>query len=195
MKATSKAVKEKIYKNAASLMQRSGVKGWNMNDLAESSGITKMTLYKIIASKENLIREVAFSSIGAMRETILEITRKDSPFADRMENLVAALPEILRNNYINNYSSILNEFPELEADIVKENEKLYSEISSFYEEGINSGMIKKEVTPDLLHHMVQAFVIYFSKYTPLEGDPGSRMKSALTFLINGIMAGNTGSDL
>lgn len=186
MKAKRKATEEKVYKSTEMLMSRYGIKGWNMNDLAQASGITKRTLYKIIESKEQLIRHVAFSNIHAMRDKIVDITRCDSGFMERMEKMINTVPEVLKNNYINNYSDILNEFPELEGDIVRENEKLFDEIRSFYQGGIDGGYIRSDIAPELIHHMVQALVIYFSKYPSSEADYTSRMKAALNSLFFGI---------
>lgn len=102
-----------------------------MNDLALASGITKRTLYKIIESKEQLIRDVAFININAMRDKIVEITKCGADFTERLEKMISAVSDVFKNNYINNYGDIMNEFPELEGDIVRENEKLFDELSSF----------------------------------------------------------------
>jgi len=186
MKSKSKATEEKVFKSAEMLMSRYGIKGWNMNDLAAASGITKRTLYKIITSKEQLIRDVAQNNINAMREKLFDIIKKGEGFMESLEMMIVAIPELLKNNYVNNYSDILNEFPELEGDIVRENEKLFDEIRSFYQGGIDGGYIRSDIAPELIHHMVQALVIYFSKYPSSEADYTSRMKAALNSLFFGI---------
>lgn len=132
MKSKSKATEEKVFKSAEMLMSRYGIKGWNMNDLAAASGITKRTLYKIITSKEQLIRDVAQNNINAMREKLFDIIKKGEGFMESLEMMIVAIPELLKNNYVNNYSDILNEFPELEAELVRENEKLSNDLLLFF---------------------------------------------------------------
>ncbi len=192
MKSKSKAIEEKVFKNVETLMLQYGIKGWNMNDLAGISGITKRTLYKIIASKEQLIRDVAFNNIRRIRERVFEIIKSDSAFKERMDKLITAIPELFKNNYINNYSDILNEFPELEADIVKENEKLSADLRLFFQSGIDCGCIRKDITPVLVQQMIQAFIIYFAKYSSSETEVADRIKMSLHCLINGLVIGQDG---
>ncbi len=187
MKFKSKATEEKVFKSAEMLILRYGTKGWNMNDLAEAAGITKGTLYKIITSKEQLIHDVSFKNIKVMREKILEVIRSDSGFMERMENLAIVVPGLLKNNYITTYSDILKELPGLEADIVSENELIFKDMVSFFQTGIEEGYIRRDVSPDLIHHIVQAIILYFAKYSTPGGEFPEKMKMALHCLINGIV--------
>ncbi len=187
MKFKSKAIEEKVFKCAEMLIYRHGTKGWNMNDLADSAGITKGTLYKIITSKEQLIHDVSFQNIKLMREKILEVIRSESGFMDRLEQLTVVVPGLLKNNYLNTYSDILKELPGLEADIVSENELIFNDMVSFFKTGIDEGYLRKDISPDLIHHMVQAIILYFAKYSNTGGEFPVKMKMALHCLINGII--------
>ena len=194
MKSKNKAIEEKVFKNAETLMLRSGIKGWNMNDLAEASGITKRTLYKIITSKEQLIRDVAFNNVTAIRDNVFDIIKNDSRFMDRMDKLIIAIPELFKNNYVNNYSDILNEFPELEAEIVKENEKLSTDIRLFFQEGMDQGYLRNDISPFLVQQMVQAFIIYFAKYSSSEAEVADKIKMSLHSLVHGISITQNGKN-
>ena len=186
MKSKSKATEEKVFKSAETLMSRYGIKGWNMNDLAAASGITKRTLYRIITSKEQLIRDVAYNNISAIREKLFEIIRKDEGFMESMDMIIVAIPELLRNNYINNYSDILNEFPELEADLVHANEKLSNDLLLFFQRGIDSGFIRGNITPAFINQMMQGMIIHFAKYSSSETETADKLKLALQSLVFGI---------
>jgi AcrR family transcriptional regulator len=193
MKFKSKATEEKVYKSAEILILRHGTRGWNMNDLADAAGITKGTLYKIITSKEQLIHDVSFRNIKIMREKILEVTRSEAAFMERIERLAVVVPGLLKNNYINTYSDILKELPGLEADIVRENELIFNDMVNFFQSGIDEGFLRKDISPQLIHHMVQAIILYFAKYSIPGGDFTEKMKMALHCLINGIVIKNNES--
>lgn len=186
MKSIRKKNEEKVFESTETLMLRHGIKGWNMNDLAEASGITKRTLYKIIVSKEQLIRDVAFKNLRSIEEKVFEIIKSDSGFMERLERLIITIPEIFKNNYINNYSDILNEFPELEADIVRESEKITSDLRLFFQDGIDNGCLRKDVNPALVQQMIQAFIIYFAKYVASEAELADKIRISLQCLIHGI---------
>ncbi len=186
MKSKSKVTEEKVFKSAETLMSRYGIKGWNMNDLAAASGITKRTLYKIITSKEQLIRDVAFNNINVIREKLFEIIRKNEGFMESLEMIIVTIPELLKNNYINNYSDILNEFPELEADLVHANEKLSNDLLFFFQRGIESGFIRNSVTPAFINQMFQGLIIHFAKYSRSETETAEKISLALRSLVFGI---------
>lgn len=190
MKSKSKATGEKVFRSAETLISRYGIKGWNMNDLAAASAMTKRTLYKIITSKEQLIRDVAFQNIDAMREKLFEIVRKNEGFMESLEMIMVAIPELLKNNYINNYSDILNEFPELEGDLVRENEKLSNDLYLFFQRGMNDGFINKNLTPEFVNQMFQAMIIHFAKYSMSETEAAEKINLALHSLVYGISTGN-----
>lgn len=186
MKSKSRITEEKVFKSAETLMSRYGIKGWNMNDLAAASGITKRTLYKIITSKEQLIRDVAFNNINAIREKLFEIIRKNEGFMESLEMIIVTIPELLKNNYINNYSDILNEFPELEADLVHANEKLSNDLLFFFQRGIEAGYISNSVTPAFINQMFQGLIIHFAKYSRSETETAEKISLALRSLVFGI---------
>ena len=186
MKAKSKIVEEKVYTNAETLLARHGTRGWNMNDLAAASGITKRTLYKIITTKEQLIRDIAFSNINSIKNRVSEIIRNEPDFPACLDRLILAIPELFRNNYINNYSEILGGFPELEAELVKENEKITDDLVEFFRQGIDKGYLRNDLTPQMIQQMLQAFVIYFAKYSKNDEEIGENMRIALHSLVNGI---------
>lgn len=188
MKAKSKVVEEKVYSNAETLLARHGTRGWNMNDLAAASGITKRTLYKIITTKEQLIRNIAFSNINSIKNRVSEIIKNEPDFLACLDRLILAIPELFRNNYINNYSEILSGFPELEADLVKENEKLTDDLVEFFRQGIDKGYLRNNISARMVQHMIQAFIIYFAKYSGSEEEIEGNMRTALHSLVNGIKA-------
>jgi len=107
MKAKNKTLEERVYRAAEQFLTRYGIKGWNMNDLAAESGITKRTLYKIIESKEQLIRNIVFANVMDMREQLLFIIRSDKNFLQSLEQIVYKIPELLKSTFISKYGDVL----------------------------------------------------------------------------------------
>jgi len=66
MAKTDKAeIKERVNKVAMEMILKFGLRGLNMVELASGCGLAKATLYKIIGSKEDLIREIAIEIFNA----------------------------------------------------------------------------------------------------------------------------------
>jgi len=185
MKAKNKTLEERVYRTAEEFLTKYGIKGWNMNDLAAESGITKRTLYKIIESKESLIRNIVFKNIMDMREQLLFIIRSDKNFLQSLEQIVYKIPELLKSTFISKYGEILHEYPDIELEFVRETEIFFNELRDYFQNGINSGFLKKELTPDFIYHSFQAIALYFIKYSKTQSEAADRIGLALKLIFQG----------
>ena len=105
---------------------------------------------------------------------------------ESLEEMIRAVPELLKNNYVNNYSDILHEYPALEPEIIKENEKLFNGLRNFFQTGIDKGYLRNDITPVFVHQMFQSFVLYFMKYSSPEAESTNNIRQALLCLFQGI---------
>lgn len=186
MKCTNREIRDRITANAYEMLLNSGVKQLNMNELAGKSGLTKMTLYKMIISKEQLVREVAFNRINEINEQIVAITGSDETFPRRLEKFLETLTDIFSKKYPDYFSDIMAEYPAIESEIVHETGKIFKDIDAFYQEGIDNHFFKQFITPDLMRHMIQAFAIYFLKYSSDDSDI-EKLKSAIKCVLYGAL--------
>jgi len=185
MKSKNKAMEERVLKNAQSFISSYGVKGWSMDDLASAAGITKRTLYKIISSKEQLVRDIVFENIRENTEAFVQILQSGPDFTDYLELIVFKIPELLKNSYINRYKDILNEYPDIEAEIVHENEKVKSHMKEFFQSGIKRGYLRKEINPEMLNDMLAAIMIFFVKYSDSQEAATEKIREALGCMLYG----------
>jgi len=185
MKTKNKALEERIFKHTEAFIARNGIKGWNMNDLAAEAGITKRTLYKIIESKELLIREIVFRNIFEIRDKISEILKTGDDVLTSIDRIISTITELLRNNIINRYGDILNEFPDLESEIVKENEIFFSQLRDFLSRGIAEGYLMKDLSPDFMYRSFLAILFYFIKYSKSQEEAADSIGLALRCMFRG----------
>jgi len=185
MKTKNKLLEEKIINNAINYLSGHGIKGWNMNDLAAESGITKRTLYKIIISKEQLVLEIILKSIDETRKKFLEITRSGADYIDCLDRIVSGIPELMKNVYITRFSEILREYPDIEPKIVAENEIFFMEFKEFFQSGVDRGIIKKFVTPEFILDVFQSLLLFFAKYSPSREEALEKLSLALHCMVHG----------
>jgi len=77
MKASKKAKKEeKIIRSAEKVFSNLGYKNSKMEDIAEASGITKVTLYSYFQSKENLYMAITYHAMLSLNKFYIEICKK-----------------------------------------------------------------------------------------------------------------------
>lgn len=185
MKTKNRALEERVMKCAASFISDYGVRGWNMNDLAAAAGITKRTLYKIISTKEELVREIVFSNIHESREEFFAKLNAEPDYEGYINLIAETIPEFLKNSYINRYRDILNEYPEIEREIVLEREKAFSRMREFFQRGIDRGYLRSDSSPDQIQQMLQAILIYFVKYSESQEQATVKIRLALKYMLHG----------
>ena len=61
MKYNDQNIEAKVLQKTFELLQKYGIRGWNMDMLSLQSGLSKNTLYKIIGSKEDLMERVTMN--------------------------------------------------------------------------------------------------------------------------------------
>ncbi len=189
MKTSNKAHKERVYKCAEAFIGRYGIKGWNMNDLAGAAGITKRTLYKIIESKEQLVHDVVFEKIYESRDYIFDVLQSGGDFRTSLEKIIAAIPELLNRNLINNNGDIFREYPAIEEQFVRENRIFFSQMRDFLQSGIDSGNLIGDITPDFIYQTFQAILIHFIKYSSSQSEAAEKVGLALRCMYRGTITG------
>jgi AcrR family transcriptional regulator len=185
MKSKNKAMEERVLKSAQNFISSYGVKGWSMDDLASAAGITKRTLYKIISSKEQLVHDIVFSEIKENAEAFVQILQTGPDFDEYIKLIIFKIPELLKNSYINRYKDILHEYPDIEAGLIHENEKVKNHMTEFFQIGIDRGYLRKDMNPELMNNMLAAIMIFFVKYSDSQEDATEKIHEALRYMLHG----------
>jgi len=185
-------MEERVLKSAQNFISSYGVKGWSMDDLASAAGITKRTLYKIISSKEQLVRDIVFENIRENREAFIQILQSGPDFGEYINLIIFKIPELLRDSYINRYKDILHEYPDIESEIVRENEQVSSQMREFFQSGVDKGYLRKEVRAEHMSQMLAAIMIFFVKYSDSQEDATEKIREALRYMLHGCI--NSGAE-
>ncbi len=185
MKSKNKAMEERVMKHAGNFISDYGVKGWSMDDLASAAGITKRTLYKIISSKEQLVHDIVFHDMKENAEAFVQILHTGPDFSEYLDLIIFKIPELLKNSYINRYKDILHEYPDIENEIVHENEKVRDHMKEFFRIGIDKGYLRKEIKPDQMNDMLAAIMIFFVKYSESQVEATEKIREALRYMLHG----------
>ena len=78
------AKRDAVLSAAARLFTHRGFQGTSLDDIAQSLGVTKPTLYHYVANKEEILFECVRRGLGALRACIEEATERG--LAGRDEN-------------------------------------------------------------------------------------------------------------
>jgi len=138
-------IHEMVTKVAQNMMLRYGLRGLNMVELARECGLAKATLYKIIGTKEDLVREIAFEIFNVNIIKVLEPYHNfDEPveatrvFLDNYFNYAITAQKIL-------IQQIYKEYPLIERSVEEKYEHEMKIVSQRYFEWQEKGLIRKDI--------------------------------------------------
>lgn len=149
-------IQEKVTKIAMDMMLKFGLRGLNMVELARECGLAKATLYKIIETKEDLVREIAFEIFNLNIVKILEPYRvSDNPveatrlFLDNYFSYAITAQKVL-------IQQIYKEYPLIEKDVEEKYQKEMQIVNQRYLEWQEKGLIRKDINVEYSIDALQA---------------------------------------
>lgn len=145
-------IRQRILSRSKEMFAQYGYTKVTMEEIAESLGISKKTLYKHFGNKEFIVREIIQCTKCEMRDSITAIIGdKSLQFVDRLKKLLAfigsqagkfhgpMIRDIMRNN-----PSIWEEIKEFRRQNTIEN------ISKLIAEGVEQGIFRKDINQNVI---------------------------------------------
>lgn len=144
--------KSRIVENASRMFLRYGIKSITMDEIAESQGISKRTLYEFFKNKEELLKECIDYNyqISIMQRDALKQQFPDDPL------------EIIYQTFRNIMINLNHIHPGFITDIQKYHSRLWKEhiesnqqeninfTKSVIDKGVKKGIFHKQINQDLL---------------------------------------------
>ncbi|MRT92798.1 TetR/AcrR family transcriptional regulator [Ancylomarina sp. 16SWW S1-10-2] len=144
-KSDKAEIHEMVIKVAQNMMLKYGLRGLNMLELASECGLAKATLYKVIRTKEELVKEIALEILNVNIIKVLEPYHTfDEPieatkvFLDNYFNYAIKAQKILTQQ-------IYKEYPLIEKNIEEKYEEQMKIVSQCYFEWQEKGLIRKDI--------------------------------------------------
>ncbi len=175
-----------VYDAARDFIFQRGVRGWNMDDLADRAGITKRTLYRIINTKEELVRNIVIGFIRDVQTRIQEIITGEKDYFAALELLVNEFPLLVRQFASGVMREVFLEYPSVEEEVIARRSELTSGLVGFFQEGIDRGYLRKEYPADFILQLLQAQVIYFTRTSTDGKDFSARVNLAFRAVLHGV---------
>jgi AcrR family transcriptional regulator len=188
MKVTEEGIRERVHEKTMELLDRRGLKGWNMDRLAADAGLAKNTLYKIIGSKEDLIREILLGFIRGVQTRLVEIIERGDDYEGTLEALLMEFPRLLYGVRPDLIREIFLEYPVTQKAVREHQDEITRSILKFIREGIEKGILRGDITPDFIFELLQAVVLYYIGSGRGSDEVAERIRLSFTCILGGVKA-------
>jgi len=141
-------LRERILDKSYELIQRYGLRGFTMDDVASELGISKKTIYKIFDSKNQLISELVDRIVEVEKASFLEEMSKHKDWFDKFETMLTMYtPEDIPMRLV---EELYRYYPEEKEKIEKLFEFRQEILYPLIEEGQRLGKIRRDLNPVII---------------------------------------------
>ncbi len=189
------ALKARLIELCSFQMILSGVSGVRMDDLAQSVGISKKTLYKYFSSKDELI-VTCITSFFEECETAIDsiVFAPNMPFPEKLQRVVATISQMssrmspalmndLRRSHLHHWN-LVEQF---------RREQIFSSFRALIEEGVQSGFFVRTYNVDVIVQMYFNAINYTLSPEVLHNasfSPEEAFQTIFGILLGGILTDN-----
>ncbi len=186
MKVSNADIKARVIRTTCELLRKNGLKGWNMDLLAQETGLAKNTLYKIIGSKEQLLEQAILTKMRDDFVQIEQILVDEADYEQAVNRVTKKFAGLVKDSFDTVIPSIYREYPSIEKKVRASRSEIYASINAFIEKGIAQGIVRADVTPEFILDLVEGIVLHYYR-SGYSGDAFEKaFQGAMDCLVNGL---------
>lgn len=186
MKVGDIDIEHVVFEKTKELLLRYGVKGWNMNDLAHESNMSKRTLYKIIGNKEDLLYKIAQQGISSKINRVEKYLQSKQPFPTLLNNLSEQIIEGFDDYILANSVAIRSEYPRINGMIEMHLNKQWELLIRFFQKGKDEGCIVDYAEAETIQKIIKALTEHHILNCNNRTEFKEEMKKVLTTFLKGV---------
>ena len=156
--------KDRIRQKADELFMRYGLRSVSMDDIANSLGISKKTIYQFFADKNVLVDAVLEETLSFSKQNCDKIKSTSGNAVEEIFLSMDIAEKIFRNMHPSVLYDMQKYHPQAFARFLKhKNEYLYNVVSKNLERGIREDLYRPEIDIEILSRFrVESMVMSFS---------------------------------
>lgn len=185
MKVSSIDIRDSVLRTTRELLKKHGLKGWNMDLLAQETGLAKNTLYKIIVSKERLLEQVILSKMREDLAQIDQILNEEEDYAKAVSRITKRFADLVKDTFDYVIPSIYLEYPAIEKNVRAAQKEIHASLNAFILKGMESGVMRDDVTPEFILDLAEGIVLHYYR----SGFTGDKFEIAFQLAINCLVNG------
>ena len=147
-------MREKIISKSEELFLSLGFKSVTMDDIANTIGISKKTIYAHFSNKTELVEVVTFSVLDHITEGIERINAASVNPIEELYEIKMFVMNYLKNERVSPQHQLKKYYPEIfERLKIKQFEKMHSSVENSLKMGMNTGLFRADIDIDFISRM------------------------------------------
>ena len=154
------ATKDRIIVHAAKLFVKNGCKAITMDDIANSMGISKRTIYENFMDKEALLEACLHYFFEQGKMDIKQILQSSNNIIVAIFNLLENTSKIFFQLKFNFFNEVQKYYPETHNNTIKVYKQQHLDnTEKLLQKGIVDGIVRKEMNPCIISVLISEVLI------------------------------------
>ena len=147
-------MREKIISTSEELFLSLGFKSVTMDDIANTIGISKKTIYAHFSNKTELVEVVTFSVLDHISKGIDKINAASVNPIEELYEIKMFVMNYLKNERVSPQHQLKKYYPEIfERLKIKQFEKMHSSVENSLKMGMHTGLFRADIDIDFISRM------------------------------------------
>lgn len=186
-KVDSEEYRTLVFENAKALINKKGIKGLSMVELAKNCGIAKQTLYTMVGNKENLLISIHMEDMEANFNSFKNRLESIDNSVESIKALSTVIPKRLAG-FTRKFANELSElYPEIHQRIQKSHEKHNTQFRKYVDLWKEHGYIKEDIDSAFFILILKIIIERFLQSDLTEDQFINEASKALSYLFFGIL--------
>ncbi len=180
---------EKILDTTVRLFIEDGVKKITMDDIAEYSKASKVTIYKYFVDKDTLFFEVGKYIFAAYISRLGSIMTSGETLVYRLYRFLDLISDFSESGKLELCRELKKYNNAVEREYERYLQTYRQSIMALIDEGIKSGLIKKDLGKDMIYYYIDMGVVYYqqsAEYRNKMREDSNFQKQFMLFYISNI---------
>lgn len=179
---------DKILNTTIKLFLRDGIKKITMDDIAENSKSSKVTIYKYFADKDTLYLEVGRHIFSNYIEQLKSMLSSGEALVKKLYDFLDIISDFTNSGKFELCGELAAYNNAVEAEYELYLQTYRDSILTLIDEGIETGLIKGSLDRDMIFHYIDMGVVYYQQSAEYRnkmlGDSGFQKQFMLFYISN-----------
>lgn len=152
-----------ILHTTIKLFLRDGVRKITMDDIAESSNVSKVTIYKYFTDKDTLYREIGERIFSQYMLELERIVSSDTALVGKLYDFLNVICDFTNSGHLALCGELAKYNAAVEAEYERYLQTYRRSLTALIDEGMREGLVKRNLERDMVFHYIDMGVAYYQQ--------------------------------
>jgi AcrR family transcriptional regulator len=154
---------EKILSKTIQLFIREGIKKTTMDDIAENSRVSKVTIYKYFTDKDTLYLAVGKQIFSHYTSKLNNVAASEEFLITRLYDYLRVISEFINTGQFDLGMELTRYHPDVETEYQRYLQTYRGSLLALIDNGMKNDLFKSNLARDMIFHYIDMGIVYYQQ--------------------------------